>query len=137
MPRCSECNKFVSVDAEVDANMSLDVDEAGVITGSVELENQCADCGSTLQSTSLEVEIDLSAEVEKHRETKHKKETGGLTLSVTDESVDRTDRYGKGRRAAHFYGAEVTASISCDKCGTVIATGNWSDEIKSSHMDET
>ena len=111
MPRCPDCNKFVSIemaDPELDG---LEVDSDGNVTGSVRLVQTCGECGSELAEANLEVDSSV--------ELKHvadcKKESG---LSVEDEEAENDDRYeGKGRGAKHFYIANVRATVKCESCG--------------------
>lgn len=60
---CDQCQKFVSFDTEQEPELDLSVDDEGVVTGNARIVNTCADCGQELTEATLDVEIDLSAEI--------------------------------------------------------------------------
>ena len=108
MPRCPDCNRFVSVEmAEPELDLELG---DGEVTGSVRLVQTCADCGTELAEANLDVAQSFEFE--------HDQDGCDGDLLLSDEEVESDDRYeGQGRYAKHFYGANITATVSCDKCG--------------------
>lgn len=140
--RCNDCNKFVSFDTESDPEIDLAVDNSGHVTGTVRIVNTCQDCGSELKETTFDVDVDVDAgeEITKHR----KKKGDHKELSVDTDSGSRTertqnkDRNGKPiksyRYMKHFYGAEMTITVTCT-CGETFEA-SWADEIQASGMDE-
>jgi len=138
--RCNDCNKFVSYDTETDPEIGLDVSSDGHVTGSVRIVNTCQECGSELKEANLDVDVDLSAEIEKHRLLKGKHDD----LSVSDDGGSRTDRTqnkdrnGKlitnRRYMKQFYGAEMTITVECE-CGEKFEA-SWAEEVQASGMDE-
>jgi len=68
MARCPDCNKFVSYDDGTEPEAEADVDETGHITGTVRIALTCAECGTELREASFDLDVDLSAAVEEHRE---------------------------------------------------------------------
>jgi hypothetical protein len=144
--RCNECNKFASVDSENEPEVNVDL-QGSHIEGTVEIENNCAECGGTLQTYSFDVEVDLSDEIEKHaRDTKQTTGTIEESLELEDPDCSREDKFeGKGRGAKHFYGFTLNYSILCqcevckkrkDKTKVFNIEGATQDFIQSSHMDE-
>ena len=142
MPRCNDCNKFVSIESEGDPELNIDTDGHGNVSGSVRIVNECAECGSELTSATFDVTIDLTKEVEEHIAEMH----GGKEVEweLDNEDASRTDRYdGKGRRAPHMYGVEVSVDLVCKVCAghadlgeRFEIHGTFSDEIQASAMDE-
>jgi hypothetical protein len=134
MPRCPDCNKFVSLDAEVDPEINVTVDDEGVITGDVRIANACGECGTELLESTFSVEVDLSAEIRDHRDEHEKEKSEHNTLDVDDDGGSRVDEFkGPGRRAAHLYGAEVEFTVTC-KCGEKFSQ-SWRETVQSSSMD--
>lgn len=138
--RCDQCNKFVSFDTDVDPEPTLDVSPEGVVSGSVRIVNQCAECGQELKEATFDVDIDLSDEVEEHKK-EHKAKEHDLELAEDLSRTDRrqtTDRKGKPiknpRYQKQYYGAEGTVTVSCS-CGWS-TTASWSDEVQGSGMEE-
>lgn len=72
MARCPDCNKFVSYDDSTEPEVDADVDETGHVTGTVRVVLTCAECGAELREASFDLDVDLSAEVEAHRENRPK-----------------------------------------------------------------
>ena len=137
--RCASCNRFVSFDAETEPEVdSLEIDEAGIVTGSVRIVNNCAECGEELKEATFDLEISLEKECEEHvndeGEDKH-------SLSVEAGDTERTER-SDGRPGAparyrkQFYGARVTVSVTCECDDSFTATGEWADETQASGMEE-
>lgn len=112
MPRCPDCNKFVGIEM-AEPELELEVDNDGLVTGTVRMVQTCADCGSELAEASMDVEV----QVELTHAEGCKKESG---LEVEDESAENDDRYeGKGRGRKHFYVASVTGNVKCGDCEAV------------------
>lgn len=114
--RCSNCNKFVGIElADVETgNLSADLnDELNVVvSGELELNLNCTECGTTLSQVTANVEEDAPFTHEK---------ADDHVLDNVEFTAESTDRYdGKPgapmRYRRHFYGAEVTASFTCS-CG--------------------
>lgn len=119
-----------------------------MVTGSVDIANNCQECGTELKRATLDVECDLSAQVRDHRD--EKKEAGEPdsdhdSLDVADDGGQRfdelqnKDRHGKpiknARYMKHLYGAEVEFKVTC-KCGETF-TENWRDSVPGSAMEES
>lgn len=137
--RCNDCNKFVSFDEQEPEVESLAVDEDGNVTAEVRIVNACSECGTELTEAVFNFDAAHSAAC-----TEHKGE--GHELQVEDEGCERTDRSGYfkkgvfvpkgGRYAKHFYGVELSYTITCS-CGKLEAISDtFSDEIQASGMDE-
>ena len=131
--RCPDCNKFVGNDEQDPDDVSVDVDEHGVVTVTARIVNACAECGTDLTEATLEMECDRSDEVAAHRREKHP--TGDPPdLSADEERAERSSRtVGKGRGLRTFYGADVDYTVECE-CGWVI-DGTASDDVQASSME--
>lgn len=156
MPRCNDCNKFVSLDSEQEPEVNLDVDDEGHVTGTAEIINACGECGTDLRSACLDLDVDP--------ESIHDPEGNSIsdwlagltddgrksaTFEVEEVSSERTMRTeGKGRGQRTFYGArveiEVTGSVEvptgADDDSTETKTKTFSgvaeNEVQASGMDE-
>jgi hypothetical protein len=157
--RCPDCNKFVSLELADEPEAELEVSE-GVVSGTVRLVRQCADCGTELKEASFDVEVSLptlvehAAEVaakreEREKERKEKEDEAKATgKEIADEDEDEDDEHemevdvdesqgteeGGGRWKKSFFGVEVTFTAKCS-CGKE-EQGNFEDKIAASHMDE-
>ena len=135
--RCSSCNKFTEVDSDVEPEVQDEFeyecklppspDLGGIVHGSVRIVNQCADCGDELQEATFEFDIKVPL----------RQEEGCEDFMEVDAEVSRWDEYRPpgAKRQAHFYGVEVSGTVSCPSC-KVKTSFSGKDEVKSSHMDE-
>lgn len=151
--RCPDCNKFVSLELGEEPEAELEVSD-GVVTGTVQIVRNCADCGTELKEATFDVEVTLPTLVEhaneiaaarEAREKEHKdKEVAGETPSM-DEDEDEHDmevevdecqatEEGGGRYKKSYYGVDVTFTAKCS-CGKE-EQGSFEDKIAASHMDE-
>ena len=120
MARCSSCNKFVGVaqgedfefDPEVECEKPTGPDGRDVlvtVTGEVRLVLTCADCGDDLMATTQDAELEATL---RHTADCPMTEDPGCAAFVSS-----TDRFeGKGRRAKHFYGADISVTLTCPEC---------------------
>lgn len=159
--RCPDCQKFVSFDTERDPeDLDLTVDDEGSVSGSVRIVNACQECGQDLTEAVLDVEVDLTEDVEKHRDDArkdHEEEQAKLpedervpfdetihdTLTLESSEATREERYqthdrrGKpitrSRYQRHYYGAAVTVTVAC-KCGETFEATNTT-ETQASGME--
>ena len=126
--RCPDCNKFVSFDSDEDPEINdLEVDSDGLITGSVMIKNNCAECGTEL--TEAQFDIGEQAKLEGH-EVKE-----GCSFEVEENSAERdikTD--GKGRYTRTYYGVRAEFKVSCE-CGFETSV-EWEDFCQASSMDQ-
>lgn len=61
--RCPDCNKFVSTEIEVESTEAGDLDfEEGIVTLTITLNKNCADCGTNLATATVETEVDIDTE---------------------------------------------------------------------------
>lgn len=128
--RCPDCNKFVGNDQMDPEVESLDVN-GDQITAQVRIANACDQCSTELTEASLEMEDDISAELEAHRE---KCKDAEFTAEETESERD-TKGEGKGRYMKTFYGAKVSYSVTCSECDKLVHEGELSDFIQASCMD--
>lgn len=120
--RCPTCNRMVSFDEPRVEVESEDLDqESMTVTGTVGVTLPCVDCGTELKGTSLDYEVcfNHSCDGKSEEET----ELQEVTADPMDRFEDK-DRNGKPiknpRYQKHYYGATVTATIVCGKCGETI-----------------
>jgi len=63
MARCTDCNKFVSLELGDNPDMNIDIDEEGVITGDVTITRNCAECGTEMKEGKFDVNVTIDEEV--------------------------------------------------------------------------
>jgi hypothetical protein len=106
--RCPDCNKFVSFD-QLDPEIESSI-EGTEIVGTVRLVLACAECGGELKEANLDFQVDLEHTCEDEN-------NDDSDLEIISEGGEVKDRYeGKGRRAKHFYGADLTFEVKCRDC---------------------
>ena len=116
MPRCGDCNRFVSLDqGEPEVDMDLSVEGGMVhVQGSVRIFNCCADCSQELTEATEDFDQDVEFE--------HSQEECEGALTLSGEEAEADDRMeGIGRYAKHFYGAAIRAQITCGHCDGTLA----------------
>lgn len=148
--RCPDCNKFVSLEMQDPEAPDAQVDDEGIVTGTVRIVRTCAECGTELKEATLEFEIDLSAALTEHRDAEGEDAcpmkddpTARVELQSCDantyEDVERVDRHGKKitnpRYQKSLFGAEIEATIACS-CGNGEFTGSETASVAASQMDE-
>src|SRR3990167_3992893 len=115
MPRCPDCNKFVSVemgDPEANLEVSDQEDGSALITGNVHIFTQCGECSTNLSESNLDVEFKI--EIQHEEDMTDEGGCEGANFDIESEEVVATDRFeGKGRGAKHFYGAEINVTVKC------------------------
>lgn len=133
--RCPDCAKFVSMETNDPEVETIDIDEAGNVTATVRVVRVCADCGTELKETTLEMETDVS--IEGHdSEATNDDGSDKHELLVEETNVEATERsVGKGRYARSYFGACVSFKVTC-KCGGLDETGDLSDDCQASYFDE-
>lgn len=105
--RCPDCNKFVGFD-QLDPEVEADVEGSQVI-GTVRLALACSECGGELKEVNIDFQEDIDHVCDPNNDDSD--------FTVTDTGGEVTDRFeGKGQRAKHFYGAELTIGIQCEDC---------------------
>jgi hypothetical protein len=107
--RCTTCNKFRGQDTSNEPEVDLDVDDEGVVIGTVRVVNSCDDCGEEMRGADFDVEIDLSDAVTAHEGACHR---GGedFGLTIESEDVERTERRFRGRQ---YYGFSLSVTVKC------------------------
>jgi hypothetical protein len=94
----------------IDENLEVAKDE-GYITAEIRLILASSCCGDEIAEANLTIEEHVDLE---HEHDTKKFGTLNFELELTAENVDRFE--GKGRYAKHFYGADITATVTCT-CG--------------------
>lgn len=128
MPRCEECNRFVSVEqADPELDITLDYDKSMIsIFGIVRLATCCGDCGADIKEAYEDFEQELNFD---HSERGC---DGGLEL--LDEETEADYRMeGTGRQVRHFYGANIRAMVVCRDCDARLEVEDHC-EVPDSHM---
>ena len=116
MPRCPDCNKFVSIemsDPEIDSSEVND----SVIQGTVHLTKTCAECSTELAEAYPEFEIDIQEHVPEGKGEEEHDMKEDCEWSIESEEAENSEKTeGKGRYAKTFYGAGLTFAVKCS-CG--------------------
>ena len=147
--RCPDCSKFVAYDTEAEPEATLDVDFEGMLTGEVERPLNCAECGTTLKSTSFSVDQDLNDIVDVKLQVVQGEACTKAhdwdwdyadepTVSTTERLNDK-DKNGKQIKYARFmtkyYGIEIVGEVRCKDCPAV-GSYELKDEASASSFDE-
>lgn len=139
--RCSQCNKFVSMELTEEPELSLTVDQEGYVSGDARIERTCAECGTTLKSATFAVEVDLSAEVTEHRDSCTAGKDALLELTHEEGGAFEEaglDRHGRPisnpRYRKTLFGVEVNVAVQC-ACGEEFR-GSYRETMQASAMDE-
>lgn len=142
--RCQSCQKFVSYEGgEEPEILSEEIDQGGAISVEVHLPKNCGDCGTELAYAdfTLEDTIDIP---EDHEGDDHRFELELDTPEQTDRVQDKY--YNKKKKEwmplksamryrKSFYGVSVSYRVNCS-CGAEIASGELSDEVQASALEE-
>lgn len=144
--RCPDCNKFVSFDEPQVEEDSIDVDGVEV-TGSVRVVLPCAECGTELKEATLDFELLIEHECADDSTVLDDwvGDDDELEYEIVSEDYTGCDRYqdtdSKGKKITnsrymkHFYGAEVSITVKCLRCGEEIELTETVDE-QASCFDE-
>jgi len=128
--RCDSCNKFVGLDFSDPELESIEVDGTSA-TATVRIVRTCSDCGQELKEATLEMEDTFDGPKDEDAAGEDKEHD----LSVEDDSVEQIEE-GGGRYAKSYFGASVRYTVSC-ACGCGFThSGDMSDKIAASQMDE-
>jgi hypothetical protein len=139
--RCNDCNKFVGQEPE-EPEAELEVARADgtdtckeiTVAGQVTVSVNCAECGTQLKQASFDVEESITLTDDKHCGEEH-------DLEVEVDSCEATEEY-KGRKGAparyqkHYYGFQLSYSVSCSCGEPVDLGGSFEDSMQASSMDE-
>lgn len=136
MAACPTCKKFTSIDASTDLDPAdIEIDDAGVVTGTIRMVNCCSECGEEVRETVFDVELavnDYKVHLETCEEAK-KEEALAPSVELLDLERDEQERPPRAKRRAKFYIARGTIKVTCE-CGSEFF-GYWQDEMKSSLME--
>ena len=129
MPRCEDCNRFVSVhqvDPELDIILNHNKCRISIF-GSVRLATCCSDCGAEIREAYEDFGQELGF---MHNEGGCH---GDLELLAEEAEADyRTE--GVGRYIRHFYGANIKAKVVCRDCDATLEVEDHR-EVQASHME--
>jgi hypothetical protein len=124
--RCGDCQKFVGLDSGSEPTGDLSI-EGAEVSGTIEIVNSCAECGTDLQTASFDVDFDSPVE---HIDGCSEE----LELEYDLERWDEFRPPGK-KRQVHYYGIMATGKVFCPACK---ASAEFSHryEVRASQMDE-
>jgi len=128
MPRCPDCNKFVSIEMAEPEWTSTPEAEGGNISGEVRLVQTCAECGTELAEANLPVEAEHEL---KHEDGCKLAKDDNAELEVDYEAVNNDRMEGKGRGAKHFYSADISLVVTCPECKATVTVDTNVEEQSS------
>lgn len=151
--RCPDCSKFVSLEMSDPEDVNLDVEstlDGETLSLSVSMSARivrcCADCGTELKEANIEASEEVEVDATTLVKCVHAGAvSNGVTMyewlddkhgdpEISDTSVEQIEE-GGGRYAKSFFGATVGYEVKC-KCGESLHTGEISDKVAASAMDE-
>ena len=139
--RCPDCAKMVSYGEPELEVTNEEVDEEGSVSVSVSLTLPCADCGQGLKSFDFELDDVVDHDCPKKEEGEGE---AGFELDLdepqsTEDYRPKTDpKTGKPvpiRYQKHYYGVEITGTVTCKKCQEQFPV-SMSDDAQASSFDE-
>lgn len=151
MARCSSCNKFVSYgDPEfgnVDVEATRDGDTTVQVSGSVEMNLVCGECGDTLKSGIIDFEqtIDLAQFEVQGEGQKPEKLPEDTDVNADNEEPEPSQRSeGKRRGTRTFYGFTMPVTVTLTVPGEgddapsveMATTIDIADDMQASSFDE-
>lgn len=120
-PMCPSCSKFCSLEQDDDVDMGeVQIDsDSGEVTGNIRLvlKSQC--CGEEIREANVEIsDCQWEHTCEEGKISKDWNE-GDEQFEIEDSSGEVSDRYTEGpiRYAKHYWGADLTIEVKCNKCG--------------------
>jgi hypothetical protein len=135
MPRCSQCNKFVSLEEEEPEEQGLDIGTDGTITASYEIINSCSECSNQLRSATIDLEVEPSKEIEEHLKIELPEgKQHELEVEANAERDQKTS--GKGRGLRTFYGVRANFTVKCSCDPEFEHETDAEDYVQASGMDE-
>ena len=121
--RCPDCLKFVSLEQEEPEVNSVEIESAGDIedgvqelevTADVRLVLNCGECGGEMKEANL----DATETVQFTHADDCEAEEGDL--EIEEDGAENMDDYRPAGRPMryqkHYYGADVTVRVKCNKC---------------------
>lgn len=133
MPRCSNCQRFVSIDEdeptpEATLNEVEHVDGDALISGEIRIANACAECQTELAEYTFELETAITVMHEGYTDECEMQASGDLQRDMKYE--------GRGRGMKTFYGYTGPISVSCETHGgKEVGEKECSDYVQASGMD--
>ncbi len=138
--RCPDCEKFVSFDEPQCDIEDENITDEGQISGSVHIVLPCGECGTELKETNLEFEAEIDHDCA---------EKGDAGFELTMDDPQPFDEYrGKDKKKKdgtvikaplryqkHYYGAEISGTAKCNRCGIEIEFNTKVDEQGSAFDD--
>lgn len=104
--RCPDCNKFARLSiGDVSEYDSIRLEDDGNLVGSATVEVQCDDCGMTLKEGTIDIQYDLSHELEGHLEEGHELD---LDYDLEDYEAD------EGKKKLYGYMLDILVTCSCN-----------------------
>jgi hypothetical protein len=131
--RCPDCQKFVSLETELDNGVSddhLEVSTEGfTLQFEIHIARNCGECGQMLKETTLQFSVDEKPEgwADKVKD-----------LDLNDADVDFDDpeetESGGGRYAKNLIGASVSYKINIGD--VILYEGSAEDSVAASEFEE-
>lgn len=142
MARCPDCNKFVGYDTDQEPEIEDVQVFDGEVQGNVRVVLACSECGTELKESYQEFAESFDHECDELDKTL---DDDVEWFEVEDSSATFYERYedktktGKPiknpRYMKKYYGAEISVSIKCNKCGDTFDHGITTEE-QASYFDE-
>ncbi len=131
--RCPDCSKFVSMDNGEPEDNGFQVDDDGLIEGSVRATRVCADCSTELKEYTFDFTMQIPEDKMPRKPTEKETEEGAeMEVEVNLESTES----GGGRYAKNMVGVSVEVTVTCtwDADWSYIATNE--DSVGAGSFDE-
>lgn len=133
-PRCSNCNKFVSLELdEPEFESEPAVDESGCVSATVRLTRSCGECGEVLREATFDLEdADHESDVTDHQGNDH-----SLEAEVEDDLEAFEEDNGRFKK--RYFGVIVSVRVRCscqDDGDMPLYTVELTDKVAASGMED-
>jgi len=138
--RCPDCSKFVSYEDPPTVEVNDSSIDGKTLTVELRVTLLCADCSTQLKGADLTAEAEIEHECDEGKGKEPDFEVDGDPSADGTSRQQTTDKRGKPIKSARymktFYGAEITASVTCQHCEEDVEVTMTAEE-QASAFDES
>jgi len=132
--------KFVSYGEDVEPEITSEDIVDGHLTGEVRVVLDCAECGGELKEANIEYEKEIEHDCRDSEDDDELEFEIQDTSATLDSRLQDKDRHGKpiknSRYMKMFYGADISTTVKCMKCGADDIEVQVSVEEQASYFEE-
>jgi hypothetical protein len=122
--RCPDCSKFVSYDDPPTVEVNDTNIDGKTLTVELRVTLLCADCSTELKGADLTAESEIEHKCDEGEGKEPDFEVDGDPSAEGTSRQQTKDKHGKPIKSARYmrtyYGADITASVTCSHCEETI-----------------